>query len=181
MKKVFYTSRKLIKDLKKGNENAYAFIVKTYYKPLSNYAFGLSRNTFKAEDIVQNVFIRIWEQRSKLKQGFSLKSFLYKAVYNEFANQYRKEISINKMEKKYYESINPLYEEKSEELDRLMLLVEKEIEQLPPRCKETFLLSKREGLTYVEIAVYLNVSIKTVENQMSIAFSTIRKKMDGKL
>ena len=181
MKKKFPTDRKFIKHLKKGYEDAYALLVKTYYKPLCDYAFGLSRSRFKAEDIVQNVFIRIWEQRNKLKQGFSLKSFLYKAVYNEFVNQYRKEVSINKMEKKYYETINPLYEEKGEELDRLMLLVEKAIEQLPPRCKEIFLLSKREGLTNVEIAEYLNVSIKTVESQMSIAFSTIRKKVGEKM
>ncbi|WP_047417648.1 RNA polymerase sigma factor [Cellulophaga sp. Hel_I_12] len=181
MKNFFPTNRKFIKHLKKGDEDAYALLVKTYYKPLCDYAFGLSRSRFKGEDIVQNVLIRIWEQRSKLKPGFSLKSFLYKTVYNEFVNQYRKEVSISKMEKKYFETINPLYEEKNAELDRLMLLVENEIEQLPPKCKETFLLSKKDGLTYVEIAEYLNVSIKTVENQMSIAFSTIRKKMEGKL
>jgi RNA polymerase sigma-70 factor (ECF subfamily) len=85
------------------------------------------------------------------------------------------------MEKKYFESINPLYEEEDEELHRLMLHVQHEIEQLPPKCKETFLLSKKEGLTYVEIATHLNVSIKTVENQMNIAFSTIRKKLGKKM
>jgi len=181
LKKVFSTNRKLIKHLKKGNEDAYALLVKTYYKSLCDYALGLSRNKFKAEDIVQNVFIRIWEQRSKIKSGFSLKSFLYKAVYNEFVNQYRKEVSIGKMERKYFDSINLIYEEKDEDLNRLILLVENEIEQLPPKCKEIFLLSKKEGLTYAEIAIYLNVSIKTVENQMCIAFSTIRKKMERKM
>lgn len=183
LKKAFSTHYEFIKHLKKGDEVAYAHLIKTYYKPLCEYAFGLSRDTFKAEDIVQNVLIRIWEQRNKIKPDLSIKSYLYKAVYHEFINLYRKEISISKMEKKYFESINLLYEGEveDEELSRLMSFVQHEIEQLPPKCKETFLLSKREGLNYVEIAEYLNVSVKTVESQMNIAFSMIRRKLGDKM
>ena len=67
LKKAFSTHYEFIKHLKKGDEVAYAHLIKTYYKPLCEYAFGLSRDTFKAEDIVQNVLIRIWEQRNKIK------------------------------------------------------------------------------------------------------------------
>ena len=62
-----------------------------------------------------------------------------------------------------------------------MTLVQNEIERLPPKCKETFLLSKQEGLTYVEIAEFQNVSVNTVEKQMVKAFSILRKKMKEKI
>ncbi|MEP5339168.1 MAG: RNA polymerase sigma-70 factor [Algibacter sp.] len=181
MEKEFSTNIKLIKHLKKGNEYAYAYLVKTYFKPLCHYAFGLSRDHFVAEDLVQNVLIRFWEKRNKLKSDTSIKSFLYKSVYNEFINLYRKEVSTDKLREKYFMTIKPLYEEGDVELDRLMILVKQAIEQLPPKCKEIFLLSKKEGLTYAEIADYLNISQKTVENQMGIAFTIIRKKAKEKM
>ncbi|GAA3643858.1 RNA polymerase sigma factor [Flavivirga jejuensis] len=181
MKKEFSTHLKLIKHLKKGDELAYTYLVKTYFKVLCDYAFGLSRDHFVAEDLVQNVLIRFWEKRKKLKSDTSIKSFLYKSVYNEFINLYRKEVSTDKLRKKYFMTIKPLYEEGDIELDRLVVLVKHAIEQLPPRCKEIFLLSKKEGLTYVEIADYLNISQKTVENQMGIAFTIIRKKAREKM
>lgn len=181
MKKEFSTTIKLVKHLKKGDELAYTYLVKTYFKSLCDYAFGLSRDHFVAEDLVQNVLIRFWEKRNKLKSDTSIKNFLYKSVYNEFINLYRKEVSTDKLRKKYFMTIKPLYEEDDVELDRLMVLVKQTIEQLPPKCKEIFLLSKKEGLTYVEIANYLNISQKTVENQMGIAFTIIRKKVKEKI
>ncbi len=177
----FSTHKKLIKQLKKGNEQAYKYLISIHYKPMCDYAFGLARDNFKAEDIVQNVLIKVWEQRLLLKPELSLKGFLFKLVYNEFINQYHKEASINDLKHKYNLSIQKLYEEDSSELNQMMDLVKKEIEKLPPKCKETFLLSKKEGLTYVEIAKYLNVSVKTVENQMSIAYATIRKRIGTKM
>lgn len=177
MKKKFSTNLRLIKHLKKGNEHAYTHLVKTYFKPLCDYAYGLSRDRFVTEDLVQNVLIRLWEKRNTLKPDASIKSFLYKSVYNEFINLYRKEVSTDKLRKKYFMTIKPLYEESDVELDHLMILVKHAIEQLPPKCKEIFLLSKKEGLTYTEIADYLNISQKTVENQMGIAFTIIRKKV----
>ena len=70
--------------------------------------------------------------------------------------------------------------ELSDKTENLIALVKKEIQNLPPRCKQMFLLSKKEGLTNIEIAEYLNITTKAVERQMTVAFSFIRKKLDDK-
>ena len=182
MKTKFLNNRKLVEHLKKGNEIAYTYLVELYYEKLCDYASNLARDSFKSEDIVQNVFIRMWRQREKLNFNISIKSYLYKSVYNEFVDQYRKDIAITLLEKKYIEEINSNIEPSdNDKTERLIVLVEKEIEQLSPKCKETFLLNKKEGLTYVEIAEFQNVSVGTVEKQMNKAFSLIRSKIKGKL
>jgi len=182
LKTKYLNNRKLVKHLKKGNEIAYTYLVELYYERLCDYASNLARDSFRSEDIVQNVFIRMWQQREKLNFNISIKSYLYKSVYNEFVDQYRKDIAITLLEKKYIEEINSNIEPSdNDKTERLIALVEKEIEQLPPKCKETFLLNKKEGLTYVEIAEFQNVSVGTVEKQMSKALNLIRNKIKGKL
>jgi len=179
---MFSNQKKLIKHLKKGNSLAYSYLVGLYYKELCNYATSLARDDFKSEDIVQNVIVRMWQQREKLNTNILIKNYLYKSVYNEFIDQYRKDLSISVLERKYIEVLDSFIEVKEEnETKRLITLVEKEIEQLPNKCKETFLLSKKNGLTYREIADYQNVSVNTVEKQMVKAFSILRKKLKDKL
>jgi RNA polymerase sigma-70 factor (ECF subfamily) len=179
---VFSSQKKLLKHLKKGKTGAYTYLVDLYYKKLCDYASNLARDNFKSEDIVQNVFTRMWQQRKKLNPDISIKNYLYKSVYNEFIDQYRKEIAATNLEKKYIEGLDTVIEMKdATETNRLMTLVQNEIERLPPKCKETFLLSKQEGLTYVEIAEFQNVSVNTVEKQMVKAFSILRKKMKEKI
>lgn len=182
MQKLFSNQKELIKHLKKGNSLAYSYLVGLYYKELCNYATSLARDDFKSEDIVQNVIVRMWQQREKLNTNILIKNYLYKSVYNEFIDQYRKDLSISVLEKKYIEVLDSFIEVKEEnETKRLITLVEKEIEQLPNKCKETFLLSKKNGLTYREIADYQNVSVNTVEKQMVKAFSILRKKLKDKM
>lgn len=178
MKGEFSKDKKLIKQLKKGNQKAYAFLIESYYDSLCDYASNLARDDFKSEDIVQNVVLRIWQQRENFNPKVSVKNYLYRSVYNEFIDQYRKDIAVSALEKKYIEAIDLLVEEeKDEKNQKLLLLIEREIENLPTKCKETFLLSKKEGLTYAEIAEYQNVSVNTVEKQMVKAFTVLRKKI----
>lgn len=182
MKTKFLNNRKLVQYLKKGNEIAYSYLVELYYEKLCDYASNLARDSFRSEDIVQNVFIRMWQQREKLNFNISIKSYLYKSVYNEFVDQYRKDVAMTSLEKKYIKDINSnIKSSDNDKTERLIALVEKEIEQLPPKCKETFLLNKKEGLTYVEIAEFRNVSVGTVEKQMNKAFCLIRNKIKGKM
>lgn len=172
----------LIESLKNGDEKAYNYLIDNYHHKLCVYANSLIRNIYNAEDIVQNVFVRIWERRGRLKPNHSIKSFLYKSVYNEFIDQYRKNQSLFTLEKTYFEVLNTVVlEEDSESLDRIITVVNKEIQNLPPKCKEVFMLSKHEGLTNIEIAEHLNVSIKTVEAQITKAFSILRSTMKEKV
>ncbi|MEN8124201.1 MAG: RNA polymerase sigma-70 factor [Bacteroidota bacterium] len=178
----FLNDLALIASLKKGESEAYAFLVNSYHHKLCVYAYGLTNDHDTAEDILQNVFMRVWKQRLKLKDDFSIKSYLYKSVYNEFIDQYRKQKSVLSLEKKYIDALSTIVEEEDENsLEKLIALVKQEIENLPPKCKQTFLLSKQDGLTNIEIAEYLGVSIKTVESHITKAFSILRKTVGEKM
>ena len=182
MAETFINDIAFIKALKHGESKAYTFLVDTYHYKLCVYAYGLTNDHDLSEDIVQNVFIRIWKNRLKLKDDFSVKGYLYKSVYNEFIDQYRKQKSVLSLEKKYIDALSVLVEEESESsLVKLIAIVKKEIEKLPPKCKQTFLLSKKEGLTNIEIAEYLGISIKSVEAHITKAFSILRKSTGDKM
>lgn len=171
----------LLESLKEGNEQAYTYLMDAYYHQLCLYADGLIRNIFAAEDIVQNVFVRLWVQRDKLKIDQSFKSFLYKSVYNEFIDQYRKNQLLSTVEKTYFETLNTfVMDDNSETFEQMLLVINKEIEKLPPKCKEVFILSKKEGLTNKEISEYLKVSVKAVEAQITKAFSLLSNSLDEK-
>lgn len=86
----FSDNSALVDALKNGNSQAYAYLMDAYHKKLCVYAYGLTKDHDKAEDIVQNVMVRIYKKHKLLKAERSLQSFLYKSVYNEFIDQYRK-------------------------------------------------------------------------------------------
>jgi RNA polymerase sigma-70 factor (ECF subfamily) len=179
MNKVYYFNNvSLVESLIKGDEKAFTYLIEKHHHELCVYANSFTKDIYIAEDIVQNVFIRIWEKRNRLNASHSLLSFLYKSVYNEFIDQYRKNQSLFTLEKIYFETLNIVIdEEDTETFNRTLELVNIEIQNLPPKCKEIFILSKKEGLTNVEIANYLKISIKTVEAQISNAFAALRSAM----
>jgi RNA polymerase sigma-70 factor (ECF subfamily) len=172
----------LIESLRNGDEGAYTYLIETYHHKLCVYTNSLVKNIYSAEDIVQNVFIKVWEQRARLKSDHAIKSFLYKLAYNEFIDLYRKNQSLFSLEKTYHDALNSVVlEDDSESFQRIIKVVNKEIESLPPKCREVFILSKKEGLTNIEIAEHLDVSIKTVEAQITKAFSILRSSLEEKI
>jgi RNA polymerase sigma-70 factor (ECF subfamily) len=177
------SQNQIIKALKEGKSDAYSYLVNTYHHKLCVYALGLTNNYNLAEDIVQNVFISVWNNRLKLKEDFSIKNYLYKSVYNEFIDQYRKRKLVFPLEKKYIEALSTIVEEEKENeqsIKKLIAIVKKEIENLPPKCKQVFLLSKEDGLTNIEIAEHLDVSIKNVEGHITKAFKILRNTLGNK-
>tara|TARA_R110002049_G_scaffold70186_2_gene181441 strand:+ start:641 stop:1231 length:591 start_codon:yes stop_codon:yes gene_type:complete len=171
----------LIQNLVNGNEKAYMFLLDTYHRRLNAYALTLVSDQDQAKDIVQNVFLKTWKSRKKLKTQFSIQSFLYKAVYNEFINSYQKNKAMMLLQKKYLESLGEVVEETDTNLlEQMITVVNNEIQNLPPKCQKVFILSKKEGLTNIEISEYLNVSIKTVEAQITKAFSILRERLGKK-
>jgi len=182
MKKDFAIEGVLLSEFKKGNDQALSYIMDHYHKPLCFYAYSLSNDYDGAKDIVQNIIISLWERRKALPNIKSFKSYLYKSVYNEFLNQIRTSSRMMVFEKEYFDALKDFTDDQDEsKTEQQIALLHNEIEKLSPKCKETFLLCKREGLTYVEIADHLNISIKTVENHMVKAFSILRKKMKEKM
>ena len=176
----FVNNSFLVKQLKLGNDKAYDFLMESYYSRLCAYAHTLIKDHAKAEDIVQSVFVEVWVNREKLDSKFPIKSYLYKSVYNGFIDQYRKNKPIVYLEKKYFEALDLVVEKDYQDLEALIKMVDKEINNLPSKCKRIFILNKKEGLTHTEISEYLKVSVKTVEGHMTRAFKILSEKLGNK-
>ena len=158
------------------------YLVKNYHKSLFIYALSLINDHAQSEDIVQVVFLKTWEFRKRLNHDYSIKSFLYESTYNEFINQYHKNRALSELEKVYTEALKETIDDDNTELlERKIALVTEGLKNLPRKCKETFLLSKKEGLTNIEIAEHLNISIKTVEGQITKAYNLLRKTASKKI
>ncbi len=175
-------NRLLIIQLKNGEEQAFTSLIDLFHRNLCVYANSLLNDTSLAEDIVQNVFIKVWEKRKNLKEEYSIKKFLYKSVYNEFIDYYRKHKHvIISIEQKHINLLTHMLDDNTNDTtEDLIKNVKLEIKQLPPKYKHTFLLSKKEGLSNNEISEYLGISIKTVESHITKAFSIIRNNINSK-
>jgi RNA polymerase sigma-70 factor (ECF subfamily) len=149
-----------VEKLKKGDYNAYTLLMNNYYKNLCGYANLFTKDPSMSEDIVQNVFVKLWVYRKKIDPNIPIKRYLHKSVYNEFIDQYRKNKSVISLEEKHLRTINTIIDDNSFDIEKLMTRVNNEIEKLPEKCKKVFILNKKEGLTHDEIAEYLQISKK---------------------
>ncbi|WP_339337175.1 MULTISPECIES: RNA polymerase sigma factor [Croceitalea] len=172
----FDSEKDLIENLNRGNLQAFQIVVEQFYDILYVYALGLVNERAVAEDIVQEVFLRLWSKKGKLFIETSLKSFLYRSIHNEFVDYYRKKKKeIDFLDRISLETVHTFIQLEDQDLVKKLEKVNIAIELLPKKCREVFLLSKRDGLTNQEISQYLNVSKKTVEGHISKAFKVIRK------
>lgn len=173
-----YTEKQLISGLKAGNRKIYRFIYLQHYNNLCVYLCSYTNNEQLVEDIVQNVLLKLWEKRRDINIHTSIKNYLYRAVYNTFIDDYRKTKRINeKLETIRFNGLNELIENDKQLEEERLIILRKALDSLPPKCKEILLLSKFEGYKYREIAEHLNISIKTVENQIVKAFKVLRKEI----
>lgn len=159
-----------------GNQPAFEMIFKTYYKPLCHYAYSFLNDKNEAEEVVQTTFIKIWEKKNELSVQSSLKAYLYSMVRNGCLNVIKHE-KVKQLHAKWHvqetERSRDLVEEKvlSNDLESKIYLAMK---ALPEQCRLVFQLSRFEELKYQEIADQLQISVKTVENQMGKALKIMR-------
>ena len=133
------------------------------------------KDIFVAEEIVQDVFLKIWEDPESLTEIKSIKSYLYRSVINASINYVNRQKSI---EQHHLKIASTFTEEEIEDLDQegeLVLLLHKEINKLPPQCQKVFKLNRFDRLKYKQIAAMLDISEKTVENHIASALKTLRK------
>lgn len=168
----------LIARLKRNDKVAYKLIFLSYYDVLCRYLLNFTSNRHQAEDIAQDILLKLWTNRAHLKVHTSLKSYLYKSAYNRFTDDYREKQRKNKMLNNIrFTTLNNMLEGNDELIEERLIKLDLAIEDLPTKCKEIFILSKKEGLKYKEIAVKLGISIKTVENQIGKALVRLRTKL----
>lgn len=139
------------------------------YLPLGMYALRIVGDADDAEDVVEEAFIRIWQKIDKGMEVDNFHSFIYTAVRNECISFLRKKEDMADIDE--VQEIDDSVVDTSERDARIW----KAIDGLPEKCREIFLMSKRDGLSNEEIAEELGISIKTVKNQMTKAFSRLRE------
>ncbi|TJY32842.1 RNA polymerase sigma factor [Pontimicrobium aquaticum] len=166
----------LWKQIQNRDSLSFKKVFELYYEPLYSYIAQFTNDKSKAEDIVQNTFVTLWIKRESITINTSLKAYLFKSAYNKYCDIYRKQKKNDKLlEDLKYESFISQIEVDDNLLNQKKQRIKALVDKLPKRCKEILLLSKQEILKQKEIAKRLNISIKTVEAQLRIAFKKIRK------
>ncbi|WP_188934836.1 RNA polymerase sigma factor [Puia dinghuensis] len=158
------------------DQTAYKELFTTFYSPLFLFAKSMIKSKESAEEIVSDVFIRIWERRRQLEKIENLKVYLYVSVRNAALNHLsqQKRTGTNPLEEFHAEFTSIYFDPEQLLITADMLaFIKKAIDQLPPKCKIIFKLVKEDGLKYREVAEILNLSVKTVENQVAIALQKI--------
>lgn len=162
--------------MKKVSSDPIEAIFKQYHKELCRWAYTFVRDKDQAKDIVQDVFLKLWKNRDDVEWGAALKGYLYKATTNASLNYLESHKRKNTIHEQIKHNSSLISYETSDSIifSELQTKVQQAIEDLPPRCKVIYLLSRQEGLKYQQIADQLELSIKTVENQMGIALEKLR-------
>lgn len=165
------------------DQNRFKEVFKEYYNPLCNYAVTITRDRKMAQDVVQDVFTRLWDKRKELVIKTNEKSYLFQAVKHRAFEILRRRQNESKINVSDFEESYDNEKELEEQAQKYMLkeFLFNSIRQLPPKCQEIFVLNKVNGLTYHEIAEDLGISVKTVENQIGKAYRKLRSLMAGKL
>lgn len=170
------SDQEIVDALHTSNDKVFEQVFRYYYQHLCNYAVGILNELDEAEEVVQQMFLNVWEKRAEIEITSSLKSYLYRAVHNACLNKIKQQ----KVRKLYADEqiqiTEPVYEHSGEALLKTELekQIHKAINTLPEQCRLVFKLSRFEEMKYAEIAIHLGISIKTVENHMGKALKIMR-------
>jgi RNA polymerase sigma-70 factor, ECF subfamily len=168
--------------IQEGNKSAFEIIFRLHYSSLCAFATSFVSNTDDAQDIVQDLFFHIWIHRQTLPLDISLRAYLFTSTRNRCLNflKHRKIVDTHR-EGVIKENMYIKYLDEYSEPNELHEKIRKTIDMLPPERRKILIMSKFESLKYREIAEKLNISVKTVENQMGKALQFLRKHLKDDL
>lgn len=163
------------------NRADFETLFRNHFTPLTNIAYSFVRDRDTACDIVQHVFIKLWDNIEKVNITSSEKSYLHRAVINTSLNYIEKNKKITlhsdltSLENKVTTEISD--DDKEDKNKKLNKLLYEAIDELPPKCREVFILSRVENMKNQEIANHLDISLKTVEKHVGKALKYLRQKL----
>jgi RNA polymerase sigma-70 factor (ECF subfamily) len=175
--------RKILANLYLGDEKTFEFVFKNFFSGLCQFAFSIVRSKEVAEEIVEELFLYLWENSDNININNSLRSYLYRSVHNRCLKYIRHQ----QVEKKYLDNTPYIFTDEEifggilaefpfDELtyNELVKNVDKALQNLPEQCREIFCMHRYDELSYMEIAQKLNLSINTVKTQMTRALQKMR-------
>lgn len=167
---------RIVDKLRKGDHAIFKIVFEELYPSVLAYVLTLTADDAKAKDIAQSSFISLWEKRKKLREKSSLRPYLFKIAYHFYINQYHKEKFRKKVLEEFkYDALQKIIPKEEDLDDDRQKRLGEIIDTLPVKCREILLLNKKDGKKYKDIAALLNISVKTVESQMRIAYIKIRE------
>ena len=175
--------REWAEEIFSGDGRAFKKLFRTHYSKLCGFAADYVNSVDRARDIVQDVFLDIWDRRENLTVRTSMKSYLYKSVKNRALNEIRKRESRQNMKDDLNYSNTASSDQRTAadafHMNELSEKVEQAISDLPDRRRRAFLLHRRHGFTYKEIAEIMEIAPKTVENHIGRALRFLRNQLAG--
>lgn len=179
-KRLKYSPESVVLYLNKGKVDAFEQIYQSYWSELYSYAYNILRDKAICEEIVQEIFFSLWNKRREIQITHSIRAYLFTAVKFQTLNYIKSE----KVKRNYAASYGAfkkiLFDNSNEEnihLADLKNLVENEVSKLPEKCQQIFRMSRNEHHSIKNIADLLNISHKTVENQLSKALKQLRSSL----
>ncbi|MDX9881044.1 MAG: RNA polymerase sigma-70 factor [Prolixibacteraceae bacterium] len=172
-----HTDEELITKIKLGDENAFRMLYEKYCRQLIRFAASYLPDISDAEEIIQNVFVELWERREQLDPERFVKNYLYRVTVNKVYNHLKRKV----VERKYLQCLDVLETNTINEAEKkiyreeLAGAVNHLLDRLPEQQRVIFYLSRWEGLSHKEIADQLQISVRTVENQVYRAVKYIRE------
>ena len=169
--------RELLQQIAAGDQAAFKQLYSSFYKRLYQFALAIVKTRESAEEIAEDVFVRIWQQRENLLSIQNLRVYLYTATKNSSLNYLSAKAKASVTEP--FDHIHVELAEPTLTPEQILITAEihqkiqKAVEALPPRCKMIFKLVREDGLRYKEIAEVLNISVNTIDVQMAIAVKRI--------
>lgn len=167
----------LIKAIRDGNAEVFRRVFDSCYDGLCRYAFTLLKDFDQAEDLVQSIMVKLWERRESLEIKTSVRSYLFRAVYNQCLNQ----LEHNTIKKKYDVGVQriPGLDEQQPDVfpQELEDRIKKAVDSLPQQCRLIFMMSRYEDMRYSEIAEKLDISVNTIQNQICKALKILKDEL----
>lgn len=179
------SEKECILQLQNGSNEAFESLYYTYSPRLYGFVYNLTRSADMADEVVQETFIKIWENRSHILPDYSFKSYLFMIARNHVINVFRKQTLISTLEECDALQDNISFSEndtdKLAELNELKAYIEKAKSHLTPRQREIFELSKEKGLSNQQIADKLKISNQSVKNQLSTSLHILQSHFNTKM
>ena len=172
-----YTDEELLAGIRNADHDVFTTLYSRHFQSLSLASLKYVKDVSIAEEVVQDIFLKLWETPADIISAKSLKAYLYRAVINHSINYVNRQKNIELHHQRIAEEISHEHIENIIEDHALKEMLYQEIERLPAQCRKVFKMSRFQDLKYREIAEQLNLSEKTVENHIVNALKILRSKL----
>ena len=180
--------KEILKGIQSGDQKSFGYLIQLYFNQVTLYAHSIVSDSELAKEIVQDVFLKIWDLRTSLEIKSSLKAYIYQVTHNLCIDHLRKNITNNKKLKVIsYDDLEmrvDIYELEDQDsfFDKLFSAqmedaIRHAIEELPQQCREVFMLCRYEQLSYPQISERLNISLSTTKTQMVRAMQKLKESL----